>query len=114
MRYKLFPIEADFEIQSSHISNNYKRSVILSNIDINPALVKILSGPVEIKYESSSVCMSEEHPFFNFDIFNGSVADLQGSPNIFYMKEYSEMFTNLIKREFPQVYRDYGGRDNEI
>jgi len=104
MRYKIFSIEADMFVGGSD------RTVTLQNIFINPAHIQIKSEPERIDYRTNYVCMSEEHSMFNFDILNYPVMDLGAVDNIFDMDSYSAIITNTIEQEFPQVYRDYGGR----
>ena len=114
MRYKIFPIEADSTTESAHHSNDYKRTVILSNIDIAPELVEIRSKQL-ILLKSHILCMAEDHKMFNLDLLHTPVMELRGEDNnIFYREDYSEMLTNMIKREFPQVYLAYGGKADEI
>lgn len=111
MRYKTFEIEADVTMEAAHPSNGGKERVVLSNIYINPVLVKIRPEPDRVANKSSRVCMSEEHPLFNLDILNYPVMEIgELDEDIFYMPEYFETITNTIKQEFPQVYRDHGGR----
>ena len=59
--------------------------------------------------------MAEDHKMFNLDLLHTPVMELRGEDNnIFYREDYSEMLTNMIKREFPQVYLAYGGKADEI
>ena len=112
MRYKVFPIEAD---STTEIAYGHKRIVILSNIDIAPELVEIRSERLFLTKKSHILCMAEDHKMFNLDLLHTPVMELQGyDNNIFYREDYSEMLTNMIKREFPQVYLAYGGKADEI
>lgn len=115
MRYKVFQIEADSSTEFEHRSNGHKRTVILSNIDIVPELVEIRSKPANISNNAYFVCMAEDHNMFNLDLLHTPVMELRGyDNNIFYREDYSEKLTNMIKREFPQVYLAYGGKADEI